>query len=192
MTTTIHYKQLAPAWGLCVVRIQTTCQPLNIPVMVPVGMNSSTGGLIGGSRSGLPSDSGRVWVCCSTDGPVIRWRDRQAHSFYSLAAPLWDRWLTGLLFLLKALCGHTDCDEGEDYKYNCWAKGQRPGPAGTSMLCQTSRGFSHCLAKILNSTQHQAICSAKNRQCVKNSPYLQSQLGFLAIYWSGYQRVIFG
>ena len=40
---------------------------------------------------GLPSDSGRVWVCCSADGPVIRRRDRQAHSFYSLAAPLWDR-----------------------------------------------------------------------------------------------------
>ena len=51
VTTTIHYKQLAPARGLSVVRIQTTCQPLNIPVMVPVGMNSSTGGLIGGSRS---------------------------------------------------------------------------------------------------------------------------------------------
>lgn len=50
MTTTIHYKQLESASGLCVLKIQA-CQLLNILVMLPVGMNLSSRGLIGGSRS---------------------------------------------------------------------------------------------------------------------------------------------
>lgn len=115
---------------------------------------------------GLPSDSGRVWVCCSSDGPVIRRRDRQAHSFYSLPAPPWDRWLTGLLFLLKALCTHTDSYGGRlrnvsvEWRSSALVLLVPVGSVRPLLSEKAQREFTHCLAIILNFTQHQAICPA--------------------------------
>lgn len=61
--------------------------PCDGGLLVPVAMNSFAPGVNWWRPLGLPSDSGRVWVSCSADGPVIRRRDRRAHSLDSLSAP---------------------------------------------------------------------------------------------------------
>lgn len=137
---------------------------------------------------GLPSDSGRVWACCSADGPVIRRKDRQAHSFYSRSAPLWDCWLTGLLFLLKALCTHTDSYEGRIINTTV---GRRSSglvllvPVGSVRPLQSEKtycDFTRCWADILDilsslALGHMLSCIFKshmNSQTMRKS-YLQSQ-----------------
>lgn len=106
VTVPLHCKQLPLPLEICVLKIQTTCHRLSIPVMAASWCPSvwtPRPGVNWWQPLGVPADSGGLWACCSADGPVIRRRDRQAHSFYSLTAPLWDCWLTGLLFLLKAI-----------------------------------------------------------------------------------------
>lgn len=53
MTPTIHYKQLASALLCCTENPDNTSapkHPCDVGVLVPFGMNFSSGGLIGGSR----------------------------------------------------------------------------------------------------------------------------------------------
>lgn len=110
--TTIHYGQRTLA--LSVLKIQTTCQCRSFPVMVVSWCPSvwtHRPRVNWWQPLGRPSDSGRVWASCSTDGPVIRRRDRQAHSFYSLSAPPVGL-LTDRTALSQALYTHTDSYRG--------------------------------------------------------------------------------
>ncbi len=87
VTTTIHYMQLVLEF--CVLKGPGMSTPKH-PCDGARRYELLVRGVNWWQLPSLTSDSGRVWVCCSADGPVIRRRDRRAHSFSSLAAPLWD------------------------------------------------------------------------------------------------------
>lgn len=198
MTVPLYYKQLALALEICVQKIQTTCHRLSIPVMVAtwcLSVWTPHPGVNWWQPLGVPSDSGRVWACCSADGPVIRRRDRQTCFFYSLTAPLWDCWLTGLLFLLKAVA-HRQLQR-KDYEYTVSVEQRGSGlvrlvPVALVRPLQSEKAqsrFSHCLANILNSTHRQVLhyvephlqvshLNANITQTVKTAPIFSHSWSF--------------